>query len=88
MINSLLLMLFMGITIEPHPNDFIDSVLFNGVPSGQPRISEQLFQNGCVAWILKILIDIISDEIEKSAQMGIASAFGLLLGAFGYSAEE
>ncbi|MFC1531893.1 hypothetical protein ACFL7M_00790, partial [Thermodesulfobacteriota bacterium] len=50
----------------------IDGVLFDRVPASKPSIPEELLQHGCVAGVMKGLIDIVSDEIEKSGEMGIS----------------
>ncbi|MFC1534596.1 hypothetical protein ACFL7M_14675, partial [Thermodesulfobacteriota bacterium] len=44
----------------------IDGVLFDSIPESRTCIPEEFLQHGCVTGVMEILIDIVSNEIEKS----------------------
>lgn len=69
-------------------NDLINGVFCDSVPSNQAGAPKKLFHHGCITGILKVLIDIIPDEIEKGRKMGMSSAFGLLFCFFGYPVQK
>lgn len=56
--------------------DLVDDVFFKDVPVGSRRHPEQLSQHWAVTGILKILIQVVLDEVEKRPEVGIPSSLG------------
>jgi hypothetical protein len=58
-------------------DDFVDGFLLDNFPPQRHPLPIQFADHGPVAWVPKLGIDIVADEIEKGRELGIADPFGV-----------
>jgi len=69
-------------------NDIVHSLLFDDFPFRSHALPVKLADHRRVAWIYKVEIQIVADEIEEGTNVGITDAFDAGLVSFGESVQE
>jgi hypothetical protein len=69
-------------------DDFVNGFLFDDFPSQRHPLPIQFADHGPVAWVTKLGIDIVADEIEKGRELGKTDSFGVGFVSFGEAVQE
>ena len=68
--------------------DLINEIFFNYFPLRRTRISEYFPKNQRITGIMDLIVDGISDVIEKGFKTGVAVSFGGLFGSLCESGQK